>query len=101
MLGKLIKDKWKAFWELASTREGFKLLIETLTLAAVVFYGAVAYRQWRETQKYVRQEVMINRPVVFGYDIHATSYGGDGAPLAVKVIAKNWGKSTRRRLVLL
>lgn len=87
-----VKHRWEACKNQQNARENYKIAIETLTLLAVISYGLVAYRQWREMKTTVQEEVMTSRPVVFGWLIRGDVQNGHLK--AVDVTAKNWGKST-------
>ena len=69
------------------------LAVLSLTLAAVIVYACEAHRQNVALNNSVKQQAMINRPVIIGSGV-AVETSTNGIPTKVVVTIVNFGRST-------
>ncbi|MGC2419990.1 MAG: hypothetical protein WA434_19770 [Candidatus Acidiferrales bacterium] len=93
-------DRYDANQKSTHRRERYRFWIEIGTLLAVVIYATIAAFQWCAMRQSVQQEVMINRPVVFGNGIRILLRSENKIPNKVLVTAKNFGRSVALHLVV-
>jgi len=75
-----------------------RFAVEVAALVVVVLYTTFAFWQSWELTQSVKQQVLINRPVIFANGISATA-SQDGVPSKVRIIFRNFGKTVALNVV--